>query len=167
MNERRIALLIAAVSTTVVLSAACGGKKKSSPVNFSEPVGISLSAHKQDVTAGVLLVEKNVNTETGNPFGKFVTDAQAALNGNDPSSVGINSLVLTLTSSSSVAGLEEVFSGPVSVIFVMNASTGSYPAGTVATVSGTAATLSAGFDSSVMSPTDYTAFLGGQFKVAV
>ena len=166
-NLRRVTLIVAALSTVAIFSAACGGKKKHTPVNFSEPVGITLTAHKTDVTGGVLLVQKNINTESGNPFAKFVTDANTALNGNDPSSVSITSLVLTLSSSSSVTGLEQVFSNSVSIVFVMNGSTGSYPAGSIASVSGTAATMTSTFDTTSMTTADYQSFLGGQFKVAL
>src|SRR5438270_10424986 len=156
MKTRRLALVVLGIAAAATFATACGSKKKA--VNFSEPVGISLSAHKQDITGTILSVQKNINTEAGNPFGKFVTDARAALKGNDPSSVGLTSLVLTLSSSSSVTGFEQVMSGPVAITFIMNGSAASYLVGAVTNPTGVTADLSHDFDTTSMTAPDYQAF---------
>ena len=56
--------------------AACG----SDPVSFSEPVGIELKAKSGDVTNAAMTEQKDITTESGNPYGKFTSDDSILFN---------------------------------------------------------------------------------------
>src|SRR5438132_10328541 len=85
--------------------AACG----SDPVSFSAPVGINLKAKSGDVSGTAISEQKDITTETGNPYGMFVNDAKAKLGGKDPSTIELNGLTLLLGGQSTgVTKLEEV-----------------------------------------------------------
>src|SRR5512136_1074646 len=119
-------------AAALALGLACG----KDPVSYSAPVGISLAARAQDVTAGQVSVVKNVNTENGNPCGAYVHAAQQAL-GHPPSVIQVSSVTLLLSSSSTgVTGLEQVFSGTATVSFVLNGSGHVFPVAAVAGPSG-------------------------------
>src|SRR5512137_32949 len=111
---RRAMMAVAALA----LGLACG----KDPVSYSGPVGISLSARSNDVTGGNLSVDKNVNTETGNPCGAYVHAAEQAL-GHVPAVIQVQSVTLALQpGSTGVTGLQQVFGGTATVSFVLNGS---------------------------------------------
>ena len=147
--------------------AACGDD----PVRFSEPVGINLKAKSADTTGGVVSDEKGITTESGNPYGKFVSDARAALGGADPARIELEGLTLTLgAGSTGVARLGEVFTGQVDVQFIMNDTDNVVPAGggmIAATADGGPLDLEATFTSDGVASVDWTKLLGGSFKVAI
>ena len=69
----------------IVLSltlAACADQ----PISYSDDVGIALKA---DVVDGTVVDEKNINTESGNPYAAFITDAHNALHA-DPGSIEVD-----------------------------------------------------------------------------
>ena len=73
------------------------------------------SMNESDIDAGMLAKDENVSNETGNPWGEFIKRAETVC-GADPSGFSVLSATLSLdTSRSDVAGLEEVFTGPVVV----------------------------------------------------
>jgi hypothetical protein len=149
---------------SIALSA-CGGDD---PVSYSAPVAINLKAESGAVSGTVVSDEKGITTETGNPYGAFVTDARAKL-GADPGRVEIDGLSLTLgANSTGVTALEQVFTGPVEVLFLMNDTNNTYAVGTVIDPSGTTKAVSVSFDTDVVvSSVDYAKFLGGSFKVVI
>src|SRR5262245_11437532 len=96
------------------LFAACGDD----PVNYSSPVGIELKAKSSDVTNTAITEEKGINTESGNPYGVFVTEATNKL-GHEPGNVQLDKLTLTLgAQSTNVTALEQVVTGDVYVKFL-------------------------------------------------
>src|SRR5258706_10931080 len=100
--------------TTIVFFAlaACG----TDPVNYSAPVGIELHAKSADVNMSVVTEQKDITTETGNPYGAFVNAAKAKLGGKDPSRIEIDSLTLTLgAQSTGVSKLDDVLTGDIDV----------------------------------------------------
>lgn len=141
------------------------------PVSFSEPVGINLKAKSSDTVGGVVSDEKGITTESGNPYGKFVSDARTSLGGADPSHIELSGLSLTLgAGSTGVSTLGEVFTGQVDVQFIMNDTDNVIPAGggmIAATANGGPLTLDATFDSAGASSVDWAKILGGSFKVAI
>ncbi|MEZ4400457.1 MAG: hypothetical protein R3B06_10590 [Kofleriaceae bacterium] len=155
------------VMTTLATVAACSDD----PVRFSEPVGINLKAKSADTTGGVVSDEKGITTESGNPYGKFVSDARAQLGGADPAEIALEELTLTLgAGSTGVTMLGEVFTGDVDVLFVMNDTNNTVPAGrgTIAAATGGGpAPLAATFTSTTLSAADLAKLIGGGFKVAV
>lgn len=156
--------LLAAAAVVLV---ACGDD----PVRYSEPVGIQLKAKSSDVVTGVIDDEKGVNTESGNPYGAFVAGARASLGGAEPTEIALEGLSLTLGGGSTgVAGVGQVFTGQVDVLFVMNDTNTSAPAGggPIAATDGTGPIgLGATFDSSTLASADFAKLLAGSFKVVI
>ncbi len=154
-----------AVALVASLAAACG----SDPVSYSQPVGISLPVASNDVVAGEVAADKDVNTESGNPYGAFVNAAVQRLGGKDPSRIAVTTVSLQLIASgSTVAALQEVFSGPVAISFVMNGTNTQVPVAQVTGPTGAGpVALTTAFDSKSMAPADYAALVQGQFKVRI
>jgi hypothetical protein len=146
----------------VVLFAACGDD----PVSFSAPVGINLKAKSGDVANTAISEDKAITTESGNPYGAFVTDATAKL-GRAPGRIEIDHATLLVgAQSTNVTKLEEVFTGVVDVAFVMNDTDNSYEVGTVSNPMGAGpVALAIGLDGGDMAPQDFAKYLGGSFKV--
>jgi hypothetical protein len=162
MHSRKI-LLLAFAS---VLASACGS---SDPVTYSAPVGISLDVRSSDVVATQIHVDKNISTETGNPYGAFVNAATKAL-GRAPSRIVVTSATLTLDAASStqVTALEQVFTGQVRTSFQPNGSSNSYPVASVTSPTGTGPVpMAVTFDSTSMTPADFGDLVGGAFKVVL
>ncbi len=147
---------------------ACGGDD---PVSYSAPVGINLKAKSADTVNDVVADEKGITTESGNPYGGFISDARVALDGADPSSIELTAVELLLGGNSTgVATLEEIFQGTVDVQFQMNDSDNSYPAASADIVEPVGAgpvEFSATFDSGDVQGDDFTRLLGGSFKVII
>lgn len=148
----------------LALVAGCGAD----PVSYSSPVGINLKAKSGDVSGTTVSDEKGINTETGNPFGAFVTDARARI-GRDPSRIEIDAASLTLgAQSTGVVTLQEVYSGDVDVAFVVNDSNNTYDVGHVIDPTGVGPVgIDVNFESIAVTSLDWAKFLGGSFKVVV
>jgi hypothetical protein len=162
--EMTMKTLVALVS--LALLAACGGKD---PVSYSAPVGISLPVASKDASTGAIAVGKNINTESGNPYGAFVNAARARI-GHDPSRIALAAITLQLLTGTStgVNKLEEVFTGPVAISFEMNGTNAIYPVAQIANPSGAGpVSMSAGFDSSSLPAADRASLDQGQFKVVL
>jgi hypothetical protein len=148
----------------LALLAACGGKD---PVAYSAPVGISLPVASKDASSGSISVGKNINTESGNPYGAFVNAARARI-GHDPSRIVLTATTLTLLpgTSTGVNALEEVFTGQAMISFQMNGANATYPAAQIVNPVGAGpVSLSVGFDSSSLPDADRASLIQGQFKV--
>jgi hypothetical protein len=150
----------------IATAAACSDD----PVSYSAPVGISLGVTSADVATGTLTDEKNVNTESGNPYAEYIQAARDEL-GRDPGTIEIESATLELLgTSTNVTALGEVFDGDVDLAFVMNSSDSSYPA-TVATLDGETGAgpidMHSHFDPAAITDEDWPSFVGGSFKVVL
>lgn len=163
MNAKTLAQLL--VPAAVLVLAGCS----KDPVSVSRPVGISVPVASHDAGAGgAIAVDKNINTESGNPYGAFVNAARDALGGNNPSRIAVVGLSLELLqSSTNVTALDQVFTGPVAVSFQMNGTNAIYPVGAVTDPTGTSVGLQVAFDSQPIPPADYDSLVGGQFKVVL
>jgi len=162
---RLVLSCVGLAATSLAVLPACG----SDPVSYSAPVGIELKAKSGDAPNGVVTEQKDITTESGNPYGGFVSDARAKLGGNDPGSIQLDALTLTLgAQSTGVTTLDEIFTGPVDVQFLMNTSNNTYAVGTITDPSGAGPDgLAVSFDDSQVGGDDWTALLGGQFKVVL
>jgi hypothetical protein len=138
------------------------------PVSYSAPVGINLKAESGAVNGTAISDEKGITTESGNPYGAFVADAQAKLGG-DPSRIEIDKITLTLgAQSTGVTALEQIYTGDVDVLFLMNDTNNTYPIGRVTNPSGTGPVdVGVLLDSDSVSDPDWPKFLGGSFKVVI
>jgi hypothetical protein len=148
----------------LITIAACGDD----PVSYSAPVGINLKAESGAVNGTAISDEKGITTESGNPYGAFVTDARARI-GRDPSRIEIDWITLTLgAQSTGVIALEQVYMGDVDVLFLMNDTNNSYPIGRVANPTGTGPVeVGVLLESDAISDPDWPKFLGGSFKVII
>lgn len=86
------------------------------PVAETGTIVIQLSGIKQgDIHDGVVEKDKNVTTESGNPYGAFLQAARTAL-GHDPSRIEVTSVSITLGGDSrGVASFADLFSGETNV----------------------------------------------------
>jgi hypothetical protein len=150
----------------------CGGAACSDdPVSYSAPVGINLKAKSGDTTNSVVSDEKGITTESGNPYGKFISDARAALGGHDPARIEIEGVELLLGArSTGVTRLGEIFDGELTVLFRMDSTDNSFVAASrqiTADTGGGPIALGVSFDSNRLAGDDWTKLLGGSFKVVV
>lgn len=138
------------------------------PVSYSMPVGINLKAKSDAVTNSVISDDKQITTESGNPYGAFISDAHAKL-GKDPARIEIDKLTLLLgAQSTNVTKLEEVYTGDVDVAFLMNDTNNTYDVGHVMNPTGVGPVeLNVVFQSDAVPDADFTKFLGGSFKVVI
>lgn len=138
------------------------------PVSFSMPVGINLKAKSGDVSNTVISEEKQITTESGNPYGAFVSDAQSKL-GTDPGRIEISAATLILgAQSTNVTKLEDVYTGDVDVAFITNDSNNTYDVGHVLNPAGVGpVALTVVFDAEAVAPADFEKFLTGSFKVVI
>lgn len=149
----------------LVTSAACGDD----PVTYSAPVGIELKAKSGEVTSdNTLTPEKSITSESGNPYGKFVSDAQARL-GRDPSAIEIDEVTLQLGAQSvNVASLEQVMTGDVYVRFLTNDTNNTFVAAHWGSPTGLGPVEGhSQFDWSMIGAPDVEKMLGGSFKVVL
>jgi len=143
---------------------ACGAD----PVSYSAPVGIELKVKSGDVANNAISDAKAITTESGNPYGAFVSDAQAKL-GRDPTRIEIDSLTLTLgAQSTGVTTLDEVYTGDVDIALIMNDTNNTYDAGHVMNPMGVGPVdVGVVFESSAVAPADFTKMLTGSFQVVI
>ena len=140
------------------------------PVTYSEPVGIRLKASSAEAINGIVTDVKEISTETGNPYGHFMTSAKEQLAGKSPSAIVVEGTMLHLAATSTgVATLGEVFTGTVAVDFLIKDSNNSYgvASGEIDATASDTVELTTHFDSAAMSEFDYIKLLGGNFKVVV
>lgn len=97
---------LAGLAGLAAFQAGCGDDV----VAHSETVSVKLSGIKEgDPVNGVASVDKNINTEEGNPYGDFLKDAKDAL-GRDPSDVEVRSVVVKVhPESKDVTQIDQVF----------------------------------------------------------
>jgi hypothetical protein len=150
----------------VTVLAACGDDV----VSHSAPVGIHLAFSSGDVAGGRVGDDKNINTESGNPYAAYIADAREAL-GHDPSRIEVDSLTLTIaTGTSGVTALGEIFDGPTALTFEMNSTNTIVPVASLAIVASTGpgpVPMDGAFDSSTVTGDDWTSLLDGDFKVVI
>src|SRR6185312_4220499 len=141
----------------------------SSPIEYSAPVAIELDAKSGDVTMSVVTEQKDITTETGNPYGAFVSSAMTKLNGEPPSRIEIEDLTLTLGGQSTgVSTLDGVLTGDVVVAFIANTTNNTYDAGHITNPPGVGPDdITPDFDWSMVAPQDTAQMLNGSFKVVL
>lgn len=156
---------LASLAALALAVPACGDD----PLSYSAPVAINLKVKSAETAFGAVMDDKGITTESGNPYGAFVSDARAALGGVDPAVIEVDSVDLLLGASSvGVTKLGDVFGGPVEVLFEMNDTNNSYPVATTtidATTGSGPVALAIGFEGTAVPANDYAKLLGGGFKV--
>jgi hypothetical protein len=152
------------VATALTASLACSGD----PVSYSAPVGINLKATGEDARSGVVVDEKNVNTESGNPYGAFVGEARKQL-GRDPGRIEVAQATLLLGGTSQgVTALEQVLLGRIDVQFVLDDTNNSYNVAHLENAAGTGpVAFQVDFRPESLAPTDQAKLLSGGFKVVL
>jgi hypothetical protein len=149
----------------LLLVGACGDD----PVQFSEPVGIELKAKSGDVANSAVKEDKGITTESGNPYGKFISDAMAKLGGKDPSEIHLDKLTLTLgAQSTNVTALEQVLTGDGAVTFLTNDTNNTFVAAHCMNPTGVGPfDCDVAFDWSQVGSGDVPKMLAGSFKVGL
>jgi hypothetical protein len=152
--------------SVVSLLAACGDD----PLSYSAPVGINLKAKSSDTVNNVVTDDKNITTESGNPYGAFVADARREL-GRDPGSIDVDQVELLLgAGSTGVTRLGEVFTGNVEVLLEMADTNNTYVAASgeiAAATTGGPVTIDSTFAADDVPDLDYAKLLSGSFKVVL
>ena len=86
-------------------------------VNFSGPVSIVLDKFKDgDVRNESFDSDKSITTESGNPYGMFLSQARAVL-GRPPAAVVVERVTLTLRDPRGVTSFEQFLGGPLTLYF--------------------------------------------------
>jgi len=149
-----------------VVLAACG----SDPVSYSQPVGIELKAKSGETANNVITDDKEINTESSNPYGAFVSDARAKIGG-DPSRITVDHVELLLgAGSTGVTTLGEIFLGNVDLLFEVSDTNDTFTVGSVAIDAETAAGpigVDTTFDTDDANDADFAKILNGSFKVVM
>jgi hypothetical protein len=138
------------------------------PVSVSDVVDLKLTLSSGDVDNGTLYDEKNVNTESGNPYGVFVAMAREEIGG-DPSHIAVTGAAVTVeATSNNVTTLGEVFTGPATFEFVMASTRHVVATKDVVAADGAGpVTFAVDFDSDTIPDADYAELAAGSFKVAL
>jgi hypothetical protein len=123
---------IAPLLTLALLVPACA---EDDPVAVSDIVSIKLGGIKEgDVTDSQAARDKNVNSETGNPYGEFLKTVKAALGG-DPRVIRVTSITVQMhADTTGVSDIGEVFDALE--VFLADGVT-TVPVGTLSAPSGT------------------------------
>jgi hypothetical protein len=152
------------VASALLASLACGAD----PVSYSAPVGINLKASGDEARSGVVVDEKNVNTESGNPYGAFVGAARTQL-GREPGRIEVAKVTLTLGGTSQgVTALDQVLQGRVDIQFVLDDTNNSYNVAHLDSAAGSGpVAFQVDFAPGSLSPADRTKLLSGGFRVVL
>lgn len=128
-----VALVVGGCSPTATLD----GNLPLNTAGYSGPVSILVDKFKDsEVRNGGFDEDKNVNTESGNPYGMFLQSARTGL-GRAPAAVVVDRATVGMGPDSRGAlGLQEVFAGPLTLYLAT--STVRVNVGTVATPTGSA-----------------------------
>ncbi len=117
---------------TLAVLAGCGDASTGNPnsgndpntINYSGPVTIRLDKFKNDdVRNNAFDSDKDINSESGNPYGAFLQAARQRL-GRDPAAVLVDRITLTIGEGTrGVTGFEQVLGGPLVVYFAKSGAT--------------------------------------------
>lgn len=156
----------------IALCSLAAGCSDEDPILYSDVVDLKFTIASGDVDGdGNIGEDKNVNTESGNPYGAFIAAAQEEVGG-DPARIVLDDVALTLeANSTNVALLGEVFAGNTSITFETNSGT-KYVVATRAFVAADPATIAfeaveTELSANANTAEKYTEIVGGQFKVGV
>jgi hypothetical protein len=127
-----------------------------------------LKVKSGDVSNNAISDQKAITTESGNPYGAFVTDAHAKL-ARDPARIEVENLTLTLGGQSiGVTTLQEVYTGDVDVAFITNDTNNTYDVGHIMNPMGVGPdTVDVSFLSSQVPSADFSKMLTGSFSVVI
>ena len=164
--KTRLGFMLAIAASSTFTVAGCSDDA----VNYSQPVTINLKAKSDDTQNGVVTTDKGINTESGNPYGAFVTAAEREL-GRTPGSIEVDGIELFLgAGSTGVTTLGEIFAGDVDILFEMNDTDNSFPVASrtfeASDPAGPVAFEST-FSSASLGDADYDKLVGGSFKVVL
>ena len=147
--------------------AGCGDNTSSAnTINYSGPVPVTIDKFKDgEVHNGSFDSDKSVSTESGTPYGLFLSQARAVL-GRPPAAVVIDRITLTLgRDATGVTAFEQILGGPL-VVYLANSGT-TVNVGTVAQPTGAGpveVTITATRDTLAPINADLTQ---GSFKVGI
>jgi len=155
--------------TVIALFVALAGGCGDNAVNYSDPVSLKLSGIKEgDIRAGTFDEQKNVNTESGNPYAEFLRGARGALGGRDPGAIGVDQIILTAASDSTGVGSDGLGAVMQTVEVYLTDDTSTVPIGRVEGVPMTATSLEVpvGIETEALRPL-YPRLIDGSIKVGI
>lgn len=95
----------------VLLASAC------KPEAVVDDVGINLNVSDADLDANnILITEKNISTEQGNPYGAFLSTIREQL-GDEPASIFLETATVSIVGGTQ-ANLEEIYTGVITLTLV-------------------------------------------------
>lgn len=158
----RLSLAAFGVATAALLFSGCAADA------VSDTITLNLKIKGDSAKSGVVSQEKEISSESGNPYGKFITAAKDAI-GADPGRIELDTCELSLgAKSKGVTKLEEVFGGEVSVLLLVDSTKNSHNAAKAESVSGAGpAALTSSFKTTGLSAKDMEKIVKGDFKVVV
>ncbi|TAK30377.1 MAG: hypothetical protein EPO40_08290 [Myxococcaceae bacterium] len=111
----------------LAMTAGCGSEdpaNTANTVNYSGPVSINIDKFKDgEVRNNAFDADKSVSSESGNPYGMFLSQARATL-GRAPAAVLVDRVTLTLgRDSTGVTAFEQILGGPLVVYLASSSST--------------------------------------------
>ncbi len=150
---------------------ACGGGNDDdgTPVSHSAPVGINLKIKPDDAAkTGTAQAEKNINTESGNPYAKFIADARTRL-ARDPGRIEVASVKLQLgAGSKGLTALDQAVIGNVELLFLMNDTNNSFKVAETKDPKGAGpVNMTVSFDPKATQGADFAKLVSGNFKVVL
>lgn len=137
------------------------------PVAYSESIPLKMDGiKKSDVEKNdEASVEKNVNTETGNPYADFLAAARSSLENKDPSAIEVQSAWIRMRSDTKgVSGVEEVLASVE--VFIVGDKTTTIPIGSVDAPTGTEVEVPITADAEKLEPLQED-LKAGSFKVGL
>ena len=123
MNQWKIGRASMAM-LALAMAAGCGDDDAANTVNYSGPVTINVDKFKDgEVRNNAFDTDRTVSTESGNPYGMFLSQARAAL-GRAPAAVVVDRVTLTLgRNAMGVTAFEQFMGGPLTVYLASSSST--------------------------------------------
>jgi len=123
MNQWKIGRASMAM-LALAMAAGCGDDDAANTVNYSGPVTINVDKFKDgEVRNNAFDTDRTVSTESGNPYGMFLSQARAAL-GRAPAAVVVDRVTLTLgRDTTGVTAFEQILGGPLTVYLASSSST--------------------------------------------
>ena len=150
------------------LMAGCGDVGTADPntVGYSGPVNVRLDKFKDgDVRNDAFDSDKDINTESGNPYASFLRAARTAL-GRDAAAVVLDRMTFTLASDTrGVIAFEQIFAGTAVVYFATSSVTVNVGTAAMPTGAGPVSVQITASRTDLL-PIN-AALLSGQFKVGV
>ncbi len=160
------ATVLGTMLAAMVVGCGADGSTDLNAAGYSGPVNVRLDKFKDgDVRNEAFDSDKDINTESGNPYSAFLRDARTAL-GRDAAAVLLDRMTFTLANDTrGVTAFEQIFAGTAVVYFATSSVTVNVGTAAMPTGAGPVAVTVTASRADLL-PIN-AALLSGQFKVGV